>query len=159
MANPVEILAFIFEMNGLLHVNILTWISGPYLIHRPTVVLFQYKVLLQSLWWLCTCLPVLLWCVGYDILMNILPHNHQEPRWRLLGDCRVSIILSYCLRHGIHKVLGVGQGHHVRFVLLVGVHKYPWLPVQICIHCAPCPWSSSAALMCRVWYFNEYITP
>ena len=109
-------------------------------IHIPTWVIFQCTVFLPSLWWLCTCIPVLLWGVGHDILPNILPQNHRQPSWNLLGDCCVSIVPGYFLRYGIHKVPCVGQVQYVRFLMLAGVHISPWLPVQRFIHCAYFTW-------------------
>ena len=47
----------------------------------------------------------------------------------LFGNCRVSIAPGSWLSDGIHKVPGVGQGHHLLFALPVGVHKSPWLSV------------------------------
>ena len=48
------------------------------------------------------------------------------------------IIPGYSLRDGIHKAPCVGQGNHAIFVLLVGVHTPPWLPVRRCAHFEPC---------------------
>ena len=73
-------------------------------------------------------------------LPNILHQNHRQPRWSLLDDFRGSIVLGYCLRYVIHIMPGVGQVHHVLFILLVGVQTSHWLPVQRCINCAPCHW-------------------
>ena len=138
--NTVVVLFLCVYTNGFMHIHILECISWLCLFRIPTVVIFQCKVLLPSLWWLFTFLPVLIWDLGHDLFLNILHQNHRQSRWNLLGDCCVEILPGYYLRDGIHKVPGVWQGHHVWFVLFVGVHKYPWLPVWRCIHCAPCPW-------------------
>ena len=87
-----------------------------------------------------TCFTVLLSGVGHAIFPNILPQNHQQPMWNLLGGCFVSIVLGPCLRNGIHKVPCVIQGHHLLFVLHLRFHIPPSLPVWRCIHCAPRPW-------------------
>ena len=75
------------------------------------------------------------------MFLNILHQNHQQLRWNWFGDCCVSIVLVIWLRSVIHKVSCVGQGNNVQFFLPVGVHKFTWLPVEICIHCAPCSWN------------------
>ena len=140
MENIVVISVSYVKMNEVMHLYTLEWIFKTYLFHSPTVLIFQCTVFLPSMWWLCTFLPVLIWGVGYALLENILPPNHLQPRWNLLGRCSMSIVPGSCLRDGIHKVPGVGKVHNVQFILLVGVHTYPWSPTQICIHCKPCPW-------------------
>ena len=127
-------------MNEVLHVHIMAWITASCLFHSPTAMIFQCTVFLPSLWWLCTCLPVIIWGVVRALFLNILPQNHWQPRWKLLGGTSVSIVLGSCLIWSIHKVPGVGQGHHLRFVLLVGVYKSAWLPVQRFTHCAHFTW-------------------
>ena len=130
----------VVETNGVLHVHNLAWIAQLLICYSSTVVILKFTDLLPSMWWLWTCLPVLLWDIGKDLLPNILPQNYRQPRWNLLGDCRVSIVPGSCLRFGIYKVPGFGQGNHVLFILLVGVHTSPWLHIRRCIHCAPCLW-------------------
>ena len=52
----------------------------------------------------------------------------------------MSIVPGFCLRVGVHKVPGVVQGHHLWFILPVGVHTLVWLLARICIGFEPCPW-------------------
>ena len=125
MANLVLILVYCAEINGVLHVHILAWIYGKCFFNSPTVLIFQCTVLLTSMWWLCICIPVLLGVVWNAILPNILPKNNWQPRWNLLGDCRVSTVPEYCLRDGINTEPCVGQGNNVIWVLIVGFHIPP----------------------------------
>ena len=141
IVNLVVVLVSCVGMNGAIQVNILAWIFLPYLFLSPTEVICQYTFSPPSLWWLCICLPVLLWGVGNTIFLNILHQNHRQPRWNSLGNCRVSIVLGSYFWGGVYKVLGIGQRNGVRLVLILGVHKSPWLPMQRFIHCAPCPWN------------------
>ena len=116
---------FTVGRNVVLNVHILALKVGPYIFHSPTLVLTQCTILLPSLWLLCIYLLVMLSGVGRALFPNILPLNHQLPRWNLSEDFCVYIVPGFCLRGVINEVPGVLLGHHVLLVLLVGVHTSP----------------------------------
>ena len=158
MVNLVVVLVFSVEMNRVLHAQILEWISGPCFLNGTTVVIFQCTVFPPGLRWLCTCLPVMPWCVGHAIFTNIVPQNYRQPRWNLLSGCHVSIVPGSCLRYGIHKVTGVVEGHHVWFLMIVVVHTSPWFPEQRCIYCETFPWGFFICVF--LWdygYLHHYV--
>ena len=131
MLNPTIFLVYHVGINEVMHVHILEWIFGPYPFHIPTLVLYQCKIFLPSLWLLFTYLPVLISVVRHYLSPNILPQNHQLPRWNWLDDCCLSIALGVLLGGDVHKVPGIGIGNHVMLVLVVGFHTHPWKYVPI----------------------------
>ena len=46
----------------------------------------------------------------------------------------------FSLRDVIHELPGVGKGHHVQFILPVGVNASPWLLARRRIYYANCTW-------------------
>ena len=142
------VFCFCVGMNVALHIHILTLKFGPWLFHNPTLVLYQCTIFLPSLWLFCIYLLAMISVLGRALFPNILPQNHQLPRWNLLADCRVSAVPGFFLRGGIHTFTGVLIGNHVLFVLIVGVHISPLLPVQICTH---------YELLLEVVFVNEFL--
>ena len=122
MVNPVVFGISCVGMDVVLHINILSLIVVPCFFHSSTWVLPQCTFYLHSMWLLYTYILVLLSGVGKALFPNILSQNNWLPRWSWLDDLRVSTFPGFCLRRGIHKVTGVGLGHRVLYVLLVGVH-------------------------------------
>ena len=122
MVNPVVFGISCVGMDVVLHINILSLIVVPCFFHSSTWVLPQCTFYLHSMWLLYTYILVLLSGVGKALFPNILSQNNWLPRWSWLDDLRVSTFPGFCLRRGIHKVTGVGLGHRVLSVLLVGVH-------------------------------------
>ena len=67
-----------------MHLHILAEIVGPCLFHSPTDVIWQYTFFSPSLWWICTCLLVIIWDVGQIILLIIytkIIDNQGEIDW------------------------------------------------------------------------------
>ena len=124
MVNPMIFFPSCVGMIVVMHIHNLSWIVGPCLFHSLTLVLYQCKTPLLSLWLLCTYLSKLFSDVGHDILPNILPQNRRFTKVKLTGkNSCVHIPGFFSLRGGIHKVPGVGLGHNVRLELLGGVHR------------------------------------
>ena len=139
MISPVVFWFFRVKSNVLMHVHILKLKFGPCLFNGLTLVLSQCTILFPNLWLFFVYIIVLLLSVGRAILPNISPQNYRLTKWSWLETFRVSIVLGFFLRGGIHKVPGVLPGHHVLFVQLAGVHIFPYLPVRRCTHCALFP--------------------
>ena len=74
--------------------------------------------------------------------------NHQLPRWNGLADCRLNIVPRFLTRGGIHKAPGDLLRNHVLFILLVGVHVFPYLPVRRCTHCV---------IILEVVFFHKFL--
>ena len=75
MVNPVVFFVSRFVMNGVMHIHILIWISGPFLFCSTAVVLYQCTIFLPNMWWICTFLPVLFSGVGRDFT-----HEYFTPK-------------------------------------------------------------------------------
>ena len=77
-------LGFACWNDGVLRINILELITGPWLFHSPNGMIFQCTVLPPNMWLLSNYLPVLLWGVGHVLFLDIytkIIDNQGEIYW------------------------------------------------------------------------------